>query len=92
MNSCGSGRRLGVVQPAGDAIVVLAVGGAEVARWPLVGSSRPDLEVIDELARLALAARHFGGEVGLCQAGPELLSLIRFVGLDDVLVFADGVA
>ena len=85
MNSCGGVRLSGVVRPAGDAIVVLAVEGTEVARWPLAGSSRPDLEVIDDLARLALAARCFGGEIGLRHAGPELLGLIRFVGLDDVL-------
>jgi len=83
---------MGVVGPAGDAIVVLAVGGTEVARWPLVGSSRPDLEVIDGLARLALTARRFGGEIRLRDAGRELLGLIRFVGLDDVLVVAGGVA
>jgi len=39
--------------------------------------------------RLALAARCFGGEIGLRHAGPELLGLIRFVGLDDVLA-VDG--
>lgn len=85
MNSCGGLRLIGVVRPRGDAIVVLALGGTEIARWPLAGSSRPDLEVIDELARLALTARRFGAEIGLRQAGPELLGLIDFVGLADVL-------
>jgi len=85
MNSSGVVRLSGVVRPAGDAIVVLAVGGTEIARWPLAGSSRPDLAVIDELARLALTVRRFGGEIGLRQAGPELLQLIDFVGLADVL-------
>jgi hypothetical protein len=86
MNSCAGVRLSGVVRPGGEAIVVLAVGGTEIGRWPLAGSSRPDLEVIDELARLALTARRFGAQIGLREPGPELLSLMRFVGLDDVVV------
>ena len=57
MNSLGARRRSSVRRPEGDAIVVLAVGGTEMAHWPLAGSTRPDLTVIDSLARLALAAR-----------------------------------
>ena len=41
--------------------------------------------MIDGLARLALAARHLGGGIGLRNAGPELLALIDFVGLNDVI-------
>jgi hypothetical protein len=89
MNSVGGRRHSGVLRREGDAIVVLAVGGTEVASWPLVGSSRPDLGVIDGLARLALAARRLGGGIGLRGAGPELLALIDFVGLDDVLIDDD---
>jgi len=85
MNSSGGRRLIDVPQRQGDAIVVLAVGGAEVASWPLAGSTRPDLEVIDGLARLALAARRLGGAVALQGAGPELLDLMHFVGLDDVV-------
>lgn len=85
MGSCGGVRLSGVARPGGEAIVVLAVGGTEIARWPLAGSSRPDLDVIDELARLALTVRRFGAEIGLRQAGPELLGLVDFVGLADVL-------
>jgi hypothetical protein len=86
MNSLGGRRHSSVLTPDGDAIVVLAVGGTEVARWPLANSSHPDLGVIDALARLALAARRMGGAISLRSAGPSLLSLIQFVGLDDVLV------
>jgi hypothetical protein len=86
MNSIGGRRHSGVRRREGDAIVVLAVGGTEVASWPLAGSTRPDLDVIDVLARLALTARQLGGAIGLRNAGPELLGLIDFVGLDDVLV------
>ena len=82
-----AGRRpSSVPRPEGDAIVVLAVGGTEVSSWPLAGSSRPDLGVIDALARQALTARRLGGGIRLRGAGPELIDLIRFVGLDDVLV------
>ena len=66
--------------------MVLAVGGTEMARWPLVGSTRPDLSVIDSLARLALTARRLGGAITVRGAGPELVNLIEFVGLDDVVV------
>ena len=86
MNSVGGRRRSSVRRPERDAIVVLAVGGAEMASWPLAGSSHPDLTVIDTLARFALAARRLGGAVTIRGAGPELLALIDFVGLDDVLV------
>jgi hypothetical protein len=86
MNSLGGRRHSSVLTPEGDAIVVLAVGDTEVATWPLAGSSQPDLGVIDALARLALAARRMGGAISLRSAGPALLSLISFVGLDDVLV------
>ena len=86
MNSLGGWRQSSVLRPEGDAIVVLAVGGTEVASWPLNGSSQPDLAVIDGLARLALAARRMGGAISLRHAGPSLLALIDFVGLGDVLV------
>ena len=85
MSSCAGVRLNRVLRPEGDAIVVLAVGGTELAHWPLVGSTHPDLEVIDGLARLALPARHLGGGIGLRNAGPELLALIDFVGLNDVI-------
>ena len=86
MNSIGGWRPSSVLRPEGDAIVVLAVGGTEVASWPLTGSARPDLTVIDYLARLALTARRRGGAITVRGAGPQLLRLIQFVGLDDVVV------
>jgi hypothetical protein len=89
MSSVGGRRHSGVLRREGDAIVVLAVGGIEVASWPLGGSARPDLAVIDALARLALTARRLGGAIGLRHAGPELLGLIHFVGLDDLLAAGD---
>jgi len=86
MNSSGGRRLIDVPQRQGDAIVVLAVGGTQVGSWPLAGSSHPDLEVVDTLARLALTARRLGAAVHVVNAGPELLGLIEFVGLDEVLL------
>jgi hypothetical protein len=65
--------------------VVLVHGDAELASWPLVGRGRPDLAMVDELARLQLAARRLGCSVGLRQACPELLELLALVGLRAVL-------
>jgi hypothetical protein len=89
MNSVGGRSHSGVLRRTGDANLVLAIGGTEMASWPLAGSARPDLDVIDNLARLALAARRLGGTIGVRGAGPELLALIRFVGLDDVVTTDD---
>jgi anti-anti-sigma regulatory factor len=69
-------------------------------RQVLVGTTRPDipfvvdasalpgddLAVVDRLARLQLAARRLGGEVRLRAPAPDLLALLRLVGLADVLV------
>jgi hypothetical protein len=90
MNSLGGWRPSSVLRPEGDAIVVLAVGGTEVASWPLIGSSHPDLSVIDNLAHLALMARRRGGAITVRGAGPQLQRLIHFVGLDDVVAVDDG--
>jgi hypothetical protein len=92
MNSLGGWRPSSVLRAEGDAIVVLAVGGTEVASWPLAGSSHPDLDVIDHLARLALIARRRGGAITVRGAGPQLIRLIQFVGLDDVLVVDEAPA
>ena len=90
MNPLSARRPSSVPRPEGDAIVVLAIGGTELTSWPLVGSSRPDLDLIDTLARQALVVRRLGGAITVRGAGPELVDLIRFVGLDDVLVVEDS--
>lgn len=43
------------------------------------------LRTIDSLARLQLAARRIGCEIRLRSASSELLELLAFVGLRDVL-------
>jgi hypothetical protein len=50
-----------------------------------VGGVECDAVTIDALARLQLAARRNGCEVRLRHASPELLELLAFMGLTDVL-------
>ena len=45
----------------------------------------PDAVTVDALARLQLAARRHGSQVRLRQASSELLELVEFMGLSDVL-------
>jgi len=44
-----------------------------------------DAVAVDALARLALVARRRGCAVRLCGASEELLALVAFLGLADVL-------
>lgn len=67
----------------------------------LLGAARPSLAIcnveglpadavaVDALARLQLAARHHGCQVRLRNASPELLELVDFMGLRDVLPESD---
>jgi hypothetical protein len=48
-------------------------------------ADRPDAAVVDALARLQLSLRRDGLEIELKGASPELLELLVFVGLADVL-------
>lgn len=66
-------------------MVVLVLGDSEVASWPLARGGRPDLTVVDELARLQLAARRLGCSIRLGDACIELVELLDLVGLDDVV-------
>ena len=45
----------------------------------------PDAVAVDALARLQLAARRLGCQVRLCRASAELLGLVDFMGLTDVI-------
>src|SRR5215204_4235826 len=49
-----------------------------------------DAVTVDALARLQLAARRHGCRIRLCgSASPELLALVEFMGLTDVLPCGD---
>ena len=50
-----------------------------------VADVAPDAVTVDALARLQLAARRHGCRVRLRHASPELLELVAFMGLADVL-------
>ena len=63
---------------------LLHENGAEVARCD-VGSVAVDATTVDALARLQLAASRHGCQVRLGNASAELLELVDFMGLRDVL-------
>ena len=66
-------------------VVLVHGGGGDVARWPLAGGRRPDLRVVDHLARLQLAAGRVGHSVRLVDAPAELWDLLEFLGLAEAL-------
>jgi ABC-type transporter Mla MlaB component len=63
---------------------LLSESAAEVAVCRVRGV-QVDAVTVDALARLQLAARRHGCQVRLCGASDELLELMRFMGLTDVL-------
>ena len=50
-----------------------------------VSGVEPDAVTVDALARLQLAAGRYGCQVRLRNASPQLLELVAFLGLADVL-------
>ena len=74
-----------MVPPDSRAEVVLRCKDAEVASWPLVCGPNVDLTVVDQVARLQLRALRQGCTIWLRDACPELVDLLRFVGLGAVL-------
>ena len=68
--------------------MVLARGDVDVATWPLETRGRYDLEVVDELARMALGARRLGCSLRVRNAGAQLSGLLDLVGLGDVITAA----
>jgi len=63
---------------------LLETSTADVALCDVSGVD-PDAVTVDALARLQLAARQHGCRVRLRQASDELLDLVAFMGLRDVL-------
>ena len=66
-------------------MVVVRRDGVELIRWAVLVDGRPDLEVLDELARTALAARRSGDELHVEVRCPTLDDLISLAGLDEIL-------
>jgi hypothetical protein len=65
--------------------------GLETLALDLRGTA-PDAVTIDVLARLQLGARRCGFRIALQRAAPELLDLLAFMGLADVLPEDGGVS
>ena len=63
---------------------LLATSGADVAFCD-VRDVAPDAVTVDALARLQLAARRYACQVCLRDASDQLLDLLAFTGLSDVL-------
>ncbi len=64
---------------------LLAKSGADLALCDVAGVD-PDAVTVDALARLQVAARRHGCLVRLHDVSRELLELVTFMGLSDVLV------
>lgn len=73
-----------------DARTVLVVvdGDVVVARWRVEDPARPDLSMMETMARLHLAARRLGLRIRLDRPSVELRQLIDLVGLADLLLDA----
>ena len=67
-----------------DRVCALLADSGEVVLCDVHGVE-PDAVTVDALARLQLAARRRGCTVVLERASPELLELVRLMGLDHVL-------
>lgn len=61
--------------------MVLARGDVEIVSWPFEVRGPIDLSVVDDLARLQLAARRMGCSMRLRDACGELTALLAFLGL-----------
>jgi hypothetical protein len=71
-------------QPESATMVELMSGPRVLASWPLT-TSRLDLSVIDELARLQLEARRRGWSIRLRTRCRRLAELLNVTGLDRVV-------
>jgi hypothetical protein len=72
--------------PSADvAVLVLSRDGVDVAAWPIAMRRVPDLELVDRLARLQLAARRLACDVRVRCRCPRLAELVDLVGLELVV-------
>ena len=75
----------------GSRAVVMIVDGTEVVVWEPPVGVRPDLAVIEHLARLRLTARRRGYELRLRDPCVDLIDLVRLVGLAEVFGLEESV-
>ena len=67
------------------ATVVLSCAGDDVATWTIIRSTGADLGMVHTLARLQLLAHRIGCTIEIRDPSPELIGLLDFVGLAEVL-------
>jgi hypothetical protein len=79
--------RPGAVDDATTSAVLVA-GGVELASLSLAPFAPPDLDTVDELARMQLAAGRLGLAIELRNPCPRLVALLDLTGLDQVLPVA----
>jgi hypothetical protein len=72
-------------EPRPAAVIVLVVGGRERALGHVDGRIRCDVDLIDDLLRLQLAARRRGGQIRLMQVRGDLHQLLELVGVAELL-------
>jgi ABC-type transporter Mla MlaB component len=69
-----------------DRVCALLEGSRADVAYCDVGGVEPNAVVVDALCRLQVAARRRGCQVRLRNASAELLDLVSFVGLCEILV------
>jgi hypothetical protein len=62
-------------------VTLVGPDGAELVRGALEGPGDPDLRMVEEVARLMLAARHLGAGVRLGGVMPVVRELLELSGL-----------
>jgi hypothetical protein len=71
--------------PGHAGVIVLVVGGRDRVLGHIDGNIRCDLELVDDLLRLHLAARRRGWTIRLVELRPDLRELVELVGVADLL-------
>ena len=79
-----------VAEPRPAALIVLIVAGRERALGHVDGRIRCDLELVDNLLRLQLAAKRRGGQIRLIQVRSDLRQLLELLGVSVVLDACGG--
>jgi hypothetical protein len=65
-------------------LTLYAPDGSALGAWTLREDHAPDLAAVDQLARLCLAARSFGGTVAISEVTAGLADLFDLAGLDEL--------
>ena len=88
LDGCLSDEELGELCRRVDTLVRLGCGCGVNHRLvcDLTGLDTVDLDLVDQMARLRLAARRAGGVVTFQHAGAALKGLLALIGLDDLLL------